>query len=784
MDQSPAPDDSAPRGEILARLTEIEQRLAALEDWREKGAPRRPVPIRPRPSPVSPSPVRHASIAPVAERIGPPIELNAQPAIHADSEGNQAASSEVLQEQSDSLTKQPSEGSMSWEQIIAGRWYAYAGAVILVMGVALGLKWAYDVGLLRIAPTYRCLLAAGFGFVLLAAGREVAERVSAWAAGASYVAGIGVIYASVYAAFQLYALLTPAVAFLLLGVTSALGVGVATRSRLASVGVVSLLAGYVAPVLLWEHSGPAWALPAYLSALLIMGSAVAWVRGGSMWLMSSVATVGTLVLGGVWILQHSPGAAPWAIALIAFTWLTVQSTMSRHAREGRVNLGLANSFATELDEVWNHLTLLSSLSVSVWAALLGASIFRNAAWSADWSFAATTTIACAALGAGFAPVAWTRSKDASGLNGQDRSTWRTLVGWGFWLQAGVLLGTTVLLALDGHAEAAAWVAMGLGATLLARRLGSRAVAWYGAAAFFMLVHRAFFAESWNEGVFISPARVLGLELSWRGAALMVGAGGCAWAIWVRDRLGEGRQLFPVVACLAVPIALIALGRDASHGQSVLFAWILMGSVLCVASRRAPEIAGAAVTTLVFSLGAWTSQFVFDRWSDRGWPLLLHPGLISAVLLATALGPMWWWAKQTARASRVAKWMGDRGGWAGGLLLLVASSLYLRHAAQVVDIRVDAREALLSMWWGIFGFVAIGTGFAWRSAGVRRAGLVLLAIGAAKAVLIDLADASTLWRVVSFLALGALLMTVGIGYRWIEKRLIRQGTTSAAPPPTR
>ena len=125
-----------------------------------------------------------------------------------------------------------------------------------------------------------------------------------------------------------------------------------------------------------------------------------------------------------------------------------------------------------------------------------------------------------------------------------------------------------------------------------------------------------------------------------------------------------------------------------------------------------------------------------------------------------------------------------GGWAGATLLLVASSLYLSRVAQVFEVRADARAALLSMWWGIFGFVAVGIGFVWHSAGVRRAGLALLAAGAAKAVLIDLADVSTLWRVVSFLALGALLMIVGIGYQRIEKRLIRQGTGPTSQPPPR
>lgn len=781
MDHTLASDDSAPRGDLLTRLTSIERRLAALEDWREKGAPRQPRTTQPT---ATPDTSMASPPHPVALPAGLPTLLPEQDPLltaRADTARGDAAQPGHGRQPPAPSTQPLPEDSPSWEQRIAGRWYAYAGALVLVMGVALGLKWAYDVGLLRVAPIYRCLLAAGFGFALLGVGREVAKRINAWAAAASYVAGIGAIYASVYAAFQLYALLTPAAAFFLLGATSALGVGVAIRSRLASVGVVSLLAAYVAPVLLWEHSGPPWALPAYLLVMLLMGSGVAWLRGGTLWLMGSVATLGTVVLGGVWILQHPPGTAPWALAFLSLTWLVVQATTSRHALKGPATLGLANSAATELDAVWNHLTLLSSFAVSIWGATLGALIIRQAEWPAAWSFAATTTIACAALAARFAPISWTRSGSP---HVPGRVAWGSIVGRGFWLQAGILLGMTILIALDGRAEAVAWASLGLGATLLARRLRSPALAWYGVASFFMLVQRGLFADSWNEGLFTSPAYLLGLEMTWRGTALLLGACGCCWAIWVRDRLSETTHIFRIVACLAVPVVLVALGRDATHGLSVLFAWILLGSALSLASRKVLELAPAAIATLVFSLGAWTIQFVFREWSERGWPLLLHPGLVSAILLVTAMGPMWRWAKQAPRNSRAAEWMALWGGWAGATLLLVASSLYLSRVAQVFEVRADARAALLSMWWGIFGFVAIGIGFVWHSAGVRRAGLALLAAGAAKAVLIDLADVSTLWRVVSFFALGALLMIVGIGYQRIEKRLIRQGTGQTSQPPPR
>ena len=47
--------------------------------------------------------------------------------------------------------------------------------------------------------------------------------------------------------------------------------------------------------------------------------------------------------------------------------------------------------------------------------------------------------------------------------------------------------------------------------------------------------------------------------------------------------------------------------------------------------------------------------------------------------------------------------------------------------------------------------------------LRYAGLGLLAIAALKAVLFDLASVSAVWRAMSFLILGLLMLGVGVGY---------------------
>lgn len=84
--------------------------------------------------------------------------------------------------------------------------------------------------------------------------------------------------------------------------------------------------------------------------------------------------------------------------------------------------------------------------------------------------------------------------------------------------------------------------------------------------------------------------------------------------------------------------------------------------------------------------------------------------------------------------------------------------------------ITVRLASFSVWWGVYGVALVAAGFAKRLPVARYAGLGLLAITAAKVLFIDMAEAKNIWRVVSFLACGLLLIVTSIAYAKLGQRL--------------
>ncbi len=77
---------------------------------------------------------------------------------------------------------------------------------------------------------------------------------------------------------------------------------------------------------------------------------------------------------------------------------------------------------------------------------------------------------------------------------------------------------------------------------------------------------------------------------------------------------------------------------------------------------------------------------------------------------------------------------------------------------------------LSIAWGSYSIFLLITGFATRIRGWRLGGLVLFGVTCLKLVLIDLARLEQLHRILSFMAMGLLLMAASYLYHRLEKRL--------------
>jgi uncharacterized membrane protein len=111
-----------------------------------------------------------------------------------------------------------------------------------------------------------------------------------------------------------------------------------------------------------------------------------------------------------------------------------------------------------------------------------------------------------------------------------------------------------------------------------------------------------------------------------------------------------------------------------------------------------------------------------------------------------------------------------------LLLLGVGSVALLYAASVAIVDVlqgDASETAqtaqvaLSTFWGVVGLVAIVVGLVRGIRELRFAGLALLGLGVAKVFAYDLSELDQLYRVLSFIAVGIVLLVGAYAYQRVR-----------------
>src|SRR5258705_8572583 len=143
----------------------------------------------------------------------------------------------------------------SWEQVLAENWLVWLGGLALALGGGFLVKLSIDYGLLT--PSVRVVLGVLLGVGLALAGDWVARREPApgleettpsYVPQALAAAGAATVFASLYAAYQLYELLPAGLAFPLLAGTAAATVVISLRHG-PLVAALGLVGAYFVPLL-------------------------------------------------------------------------------------------------------------------------------------------------------------------------------------------------------------------------------------------------------------------------------------------------------------------------------------------------------------------------------------------------------------------------------------------------------------------------------------------------------------------------------------------------------
>ena len=154
-----------------------------------------------------------------------------------------------------SFTRQPPRDPFAflqridWEQVLGRNWLAIIGAVTLVLGIGFFLKLSLDNNWIN--DTGRVLLGFAAGAGLLVTGEFARQRVPRWSQAVTS-GGAATLYLTIYAAFALYELIRPDVAFVLLAAVVALAGLLALRYNAMVIGVLGIVGAFIAPVLMGQ----------------------------------------------------------------------------------------------------------------------------------------------------------------------------------------------------------------------------------------------------------------------------------------------------------------------------------------------------------------------------------------------------------------------------------------------------------------------------------------------------------------------------------------------------
>lgn len=744
------------------RLDSIERRLLAIEQAtaQRTSVPQVAPPIIPQfkveapPTPVTPPPAWQPAPRPEAPPApSSPLRAESTESVVAQEAPDffaHRAAQQKYREDADRawrerLEKVNSAPAIDWakiESLIAGRWYALAGGLVVTFGVALFVQYAVRQGWLGQIPGWaRCALGGMFGIALLCTGEWARRKVNEWASVGLTAAGLGSLYISSYAAYALYQLMSPGATLLVLAGVAGIGLAISAVTSLSVVGVVSMIGAYIAPFIASSGNAGYVYLPAYWLALLVVGQLLSITKGGTFAMCRWFGAVATLLLGAGWILKFGGESPQIGLAMVCGAWALFHAESSWTARRTDLQ-GTLEYSESDIPRILSSPDFLKmlpnmrvrplvSVSASAWAASLGVYAARQS------HLAVPESLAPGLIGA-FALILACVLVGPSGILNPRPRTKRERLAAALCSTAGTLLVATVAIALSGFAQTIALTAIGLAALGAGRWLRTQVLDVYSGLVLLFAAGRVLFYDSWATAPNAPGLEILGFYLTeWAAACAGIGVAWIVYAIVIAlprtpadaDASEHDARFIPahwleIAKNVGLGIGITLLGASFIHQKAAheSIACAMIGTALVfgltAALRRSD---GLRCASLVAIVGATACTIGLSWWTQRSRPVhlagfVLVPQMWVAVANALAIPALAWILSDASRRwAQVAKNIG-----LGIGISLLGASLMHQDAAH---------ESIACLMIGtavVFGLTAAFR----RSDGLRLASIAALAAATA------------------------------------------------------
>jgi hypothetical protein len=344
-----------------------------------------------------------------------------------------------------------------------------------------------------------------------------------------------------------------------------------------------------------------------------------------------------------------------------------------------------------------------------------------------------------------------------------------LFGRSSMLQAAALVTIVVLLALGQVAVTLAWMVMAAAmAGLTWGRKNEGARVW-AVVLFALAVARLFTLDLLDPALRRVIFAVGSQEVTWwllvAWAGVLV-AHGIGWLFEAADSVSQATKDLGKVVSIAGTVLFVIAGTVVWHDIALTLLWIASTAALLglapVAKRLAYGEQGAGVLLLAaVKWLVWDGlRPALERWDQpvvTVWPVLNLTALAGVLLVGLLIWGRRWVAEEMRRTLWVA---------AGVVAFALANFETLRAVDYTSTSFADfatAKVVALSVLWGVIGLGAVVVGFSRKWRELRYAALGLLGVTLLKILFVDLAHARPVYRILSFLVVGVMLLCVSFVY---------------------
>jgi uncharacterized membrane protein len=644
------------------------------------------------------------------------------------------------------------------ESKIGQRWIAWVGAIVLFFSAAFFLKHAFEND--WIGPTGQVVICALAGLAMLVCGSRFI--VKGWQTLGQSLMGLGmaILYATFFAAFSLYepSVMSQSTAFAFMVAVTLAGMALAVLHNALTIAFLALVGGVLTPVLVSTGQDARDALFTYLLLLNLGVLGVAFFRGWR--LLDTLAMVGTFALYSGWYGKfYQPTSLGPALAWLGAFYVVF----------------LALPFLY-------HLVRKQSFTIERFIMALA-----NAAFAAGFAWYMLRKQHLFTMG--FVALGMAEAYLVLGTIIRRRLPEDARALFGAIAMTVTFLTLAVPMQLRAHGIMLAWVAEAPVLAYLAYRFRYRPVRVFAAAVLVLAVGRLFlfdvhwplhagFFVPFNNRQFISAMAVPAAAALYAliHHRFRVQATDLDWAMKLAAALGAGLVVLIVLHAEIHGWLKNDLG-DYAAGSAVTALWAIgaLAYLLSAGRARQGEPLVWGVGTFILGVAAVLGMAVFGQHLGAKHVLCANARFVANLLVMLLL---FGYARKIDQATTARE---DTDGTfaaiffvAGivGLLALLSAEAY-SYCSDVIKDHTRARRAgqmSITLVWSLYAISLLFLGFWRRWRALRLGGLALFGVAALKIVLVDLTHLKDVYRIVSFLVLGLLMLGASYLYHRLEKRL--------------